>query len=121
MTQTNNDGSTMTSTDPQVAQDMIDQINRRIRRQQRQIFDDAQGNAAYAYQGAADIAGAQGIGGGAGGANGLGQINNDFMQELQAMIRQAVAEGMQGGGDGLDVNGMPGQTPTAPQAADMVV
>ena len=55
------------------------------------------------------------MGGGAGGANGLGDINNDFTEQLQAMIRQAVAEGMAGAGadgaegvPGADANGLPG-------------
>jgi Phage-related minor tail protein len=110
MTQTSEDGSTMTSTDPEVAQKMIDRINRQIRRQQREITDEATGNYARAYAG--DMAGGAGM---SGGDNGLGQINNDFMAQLQDMIRQAVAEGMQGAGGqdsvgqtGANANGLPG-------------
>jgi hypothetical protein len=122
MTQTSEDGSTMTSTDPQVAQDMIDQINRRIRRQQREITDEATGNFARAYQ---SEVGGGGMGGGAGGANGLGDINNDFMAQLEAMIQRAVAEGManSGGQDGVgatgaNANGLPGLDGASMAGAD---
>ncbi len=108
---TSGDGSAMTSNDPEVARQMIDDINRRIRRQQRKIFDEAEGNYARAYQGV----GGGGMGGGAGGANGLGEINNDFMAQLQAMIQQAVADGMASGAgqdavgeSGANANGLPG-------------
>lgn len=46
---TDDGNGAFTSNDPQVAQDMINEITNRIRRQQRHMFDDSEGNYAYAY------------------------------------------------------------------------